>query len=304
MNFSKGALRRYKIIDGILRNPYRKYPSLEQILDGCNEKLSADFSLETISKDLKHMRSPFPDGFDAPIKYCHYNRGYHYTDPDYSFTGISLRPQELDAIQEALDVIRAFGGARISENFNHALEKLLSTTLENEAGQEALIHFSYTQKLPGVSQYKHHIIHPFLIKEFENRWYVIGYSEQHDSMRTFGLDQITGPVLLRRKYLQTDKEVRKSFLCDVYGVYPVPEAVKEKITIAVGSNLTYYFEGYPLHETQVIQKHHAGDSTITFELIPSVELARFFLSHGRHLTVIKPAWFKTFIQNLRYDKNS
>ncbi|MFN5845947.1 MAG: helix-turn-helix transcriptional regulator [Flavobacteriia bacterium] len=326
MNYSKGALLRYRVIDEILKNPYRKYPTLEEILDICNEKLSSDFALETISKDIKNMRYAFPIGFDAPIKYCGTNKGYYYTDPNYSFTGVSLRPQEQDAIEEALDIIRALGGSRISENFNHAVEKLLSATMESEQVRESklqvlqlmtlpvsrgfesfdllykackeripvsFIHYSYKKR-----KYKHIILHPFLVKEFENRWYVIGYSENHGSIRTFGFDRITAPVLLRKKYIQADLQERHSYLNDVYGVFPIPDAVKEKVVIDVSQLGTHYFLAYPLHESQVIEKKDFGNSVITFELIPSVELARYILSQGAHVSIIEPKWFKTFTQKL------
>lgn len=326
MNFSKGALKRYKIIDGLIKNPYRKYPTLDQILDKCNEILDADFSLETISKDLRHMRGSFPDGFEAPIKYCHTNKGYYYTDPDYSFSGVSLRPQELDAIEEAVEIIRALGGSRISDNFNHAVEKLLSASLEKEQSEAgrlpvlqlmtppisrgfehfdlfykackeripvSFIHFSYKKRA-----YKHIILHPFLVKEFENRWYVIGFSENHDSIRTFGLDRISEPFIIRKKFIKPDLTQTKAYLNDVYGVFPVPEAKKETIEIHVSELGTHYLQAYPLHTSQRIEKYNEGTSLITFELIPSIELARYFLSQGRHVTILQPTWFSKFTQDL------
>jgi predicted DNA-binding transcriptional regulator YafY len=326
MNFSKGALLRYKVIDGLLRNRYRKYPTLGEIVEECNEKLSANFSRETISKDIRHMRYPFPEGFDAPIIFCHYNKGYTYTDPNYSFTGVSLRPQELDAVEEAVEIIRALGGSRISNNFNHAVEKLLSATLESEQGVEgrlpvlqlmtpptsrgfehfdlfykackertpvSFIHFSYKKRL-----FNHITIHPFLIKEFENRWYMIGYSETHGTVRTFGMDRISEPLLLKKKFHKLDNLEIHTYLNDVYGVFPVPGAKKEMIEIHVSELGTHYLQAYPLHASQRIEKNNQGTSRITFELIPSVELARYFLSQGRHVTILQPKWFKKFTQEL------
>ena len=93
MNLSKSAFRRYKVIDGLLRNPMRKYPNMNEIIDACLDKLDFLPSKETIQKDLANMRLPYPDGFDAPIRYCHINRGYEYTDPNYSLSGVSLRQE-------------------------------------------------------------------------------------------------------------------------------------------------------------------------------------------------------------------
>ena len=326
MNFSKGALKRYIVIDRVLRNPYRKYPSLDDIREQCNEKLTADFSLETISKDVKNMRGPFPEGFDAPIKYCYFNKGYHYTDPDYSFSGVSLRPQELEAIEDAVELIRSIGGSRISHKFSNAVEKLLSAAIENKplegkrrpvlqtmnppvsrgfeyfdlfyrAAKEhipvSLIHYSYKKR-----KFNHSIVHPFLIKEFENRWYVIGYSEAHESIRTFGLDRVSEPFLLKRKFRHVDALEQDTYLNEVYGVFPIPEAKKQQVRIHVSQLSTHYFQAYPLHESQMIEKESDGTSYVTFELVPSVELASYFLSQGRHIKIVEPEWFKKFTQDL------
>ncbi|MEY4604356.1 MAG: hypothetical protein RIT43_1648 [Bacteroidota bacterium] len=103
---------------------------------------------------------------------------------------------------------------------------------------------------------------------------------------------------MNKKFIPTDREKRKAYQQDVYGVFPIPEAKKETIKIHVSQLGTHYFQAYPLHESQRIQKENYGTSFITYEVIPSVELARYFLSQGYHVEVIKPKWFKTFIQEL------
>lgn len=327
MNLSRSAFRRYKVIDSLLRNPMRKYPGMEEIIQACVEKLDFQPSPETIQKDLANMRLPYPDGFDAPIRYNRLQKGYEYLDPDYSLLGVSLRREELEAIQEAVQLIQSIGGSRISVHFTHAIEKLLSATMEIEQKKEdqvpilqmmtpppsrgfenfdlffkackdnvpvSFIHFSYKKR-----HYKHLILHPFLIKEFENRWYIIGFSEYHHEVRTFGLDRITNPLLIGKKYIPTDKEKRKEYQHDVYGVFPIPGAKREKVKINVSQLGTHYFQAYPLHVSQRIQKENFGTSIITYDVIPSVELARYFLSQGHHLEVKKPKWFKKFTAELK-----
>jgi predicted DNA-binding transcriptional regulator YafY len=326
MNLSKSAFRRYKVIDGLLRNNLRRYPTMEDIIDACIEKLDFEPSPETIQKDIANMRLPAPDGFDAPIHYNRQHKGYEYLDPGYSLSGISLRKEELEAIHEAVELIQSIGGSRISENFTHAVEKLLSATLEIDqnkgerlpvlqmmnpptsrgfeyfdlfykASKEkvpvSFIHYSYKKR-----RFQHILLHPFLIKEFENRWYVIGHSENHDAIRTFGLDRISTPELIDKLYISTDRETRRTYHNDVYGVFPIPGAKKEKVIVHVSGLGTHYFQAYPLHESQVIKKKNRGDSFISFELIPSVELARHFLAQGYHLNIEKPKWFKRFTQQL------
>lgn len=138
----------------------------------------------------------------------------------------------------------------------------------------------------------------FLIKEFDNRWYIIGYSELHKNVRTFGLDRISEPLLLKRTFVNTDIDKVQEYLHDVYGVFPIPRSKKEQIEILVSQLGTHYFQAYPLHQSQKIIKNNDGSSIITFEMIPSVELARFCLSQGRHVKILKPSWFNLFTKEL------
>ena len=326
MNLSKSAFRRYKVIDSVLRNSMKRYPKMDEFIEACHAKLDFYPSEETIQKDMANMRLPYPDGFDAPIRYNRAQKGYEYTDPEYSLIGVSLRQEEIDAISEAIDVIRYIGGTRMSDKFNHAVEKILSSTLERANANEdvvpviqtmippvsrgfehieliykacrehipiSFIHFSYKKRT-----FNHILLHPFLIKEFENRWYVIGYSEQHDAIRTFGLDRVTEPLLIKRKYHYSNPQLINAYLNDVYGVFPIPAAKKELIKIHVSQLGTHYFQAYPLHISQTIIKESMGTSFITFEVIASVELARYFLSQGRHVKIVKPKWFREFTENL------
>lgn len=325
MKLGKSAFRRYKVIDGALRNTMRPYPTMDDIIEACSDKLDYRPSKETIQKDIANMKSPHPDGFDAPIQFNRTHLGYEYTDINYSFSGISIRPEDLDTLNEAVEVIRAIGGSRISEKFNHAVTKLFSAALEerqlekrqtilqtmrppvsrgfeyfdlfykacSERMPVSFIHFSYKKRT-----FSSIIVHPFLIKEFENRWYIIGYSETHQSVRTFGLDRVSEPLLLKSPFIETDVETVHDYLHQVYGVFPIPGAQLEQIEIEVSELGTHYLQAYPLHESQVIHKESAGTSLITYQLIPSIELCRYFLSQGYHVEIVRPKWLKKFTQDL------
>lgn len=326
MNLSKSAFRRYKIIDGLLRNPMKRFPTKTEIIEACYDKLDYRPSPFTIQKDLENMRLPYPDGFEAPVEYCQRNKGYQYTDPNYKLSGVALNEDEIETISEAVDLIRLIGGSRMSNQFNHAVEKLLSATIESrhsvqnkrpilqtmvappsrgfeyfdlfyEACKErvpvSILHFSYIKR-----QFKQSILHPFLIKEFDNRWYVIGFSESHNAVRTFGLDRISHPLKIKKNFITTNLAEMDYYLKDIYGVYPLPNAKKEKIKIEVDEIGTHYFQAYPLHESQEIKKDEYGTSEITFDLIPSFELARYFISLGSQVQILSPKLFVKFTKEL------
>jgi predicted DNA-binding transcriptional regulator YafY len=309
------AIGRYQIIDYLISK--NNYPSMQDIIKKCTLDLEQTPSPETIQKDIAVMKMDFPKGFNAPIEYHLKMKGYMYTEPGYRINKSLLRMEDLKAIYEAADMMRFMGGSGMAEGFSHAAERILSFSLESTLTKEAypilqtmkppasrgfehfklffaackdkfpvsLIHFSYRKRV-----FSHRIIHPFLIKEFENRWYVIGYSESHGEVRTFGMDRIFEPVTLAKKYIHSPNDEKEKYLNQVYGVYPIPKKKLTKVTIEVSSLATHYFQAYPLHASQQIKKQNDGSSLISFELIPTVELLRYFHNQGKEIRIKSPAW--------------
>ena len=328
MPINKNAFKRYKVIDMLLRNNMRRFPTLEELTEMCKEKLDLRrLSTETIRKDIEHMREPQPSGFDAPISYNKIKRGYEYLDADFVFGGVSLNDSDVGAIKESIDLIRSIGGSRVSEKFNNAMEKILSTILEEFPDGTNKLSFLQTMTPPKSRGFEHfdlfynacrsktpvsfvhynynkrcfkaNTIHPFLIKEFENKWYIIGYSEKHRTRRTFGMDRIFSPFLLKKSFITVDKAIKQSEASDLYGVFPILNQKKQRIKIRINDLITNYFEAYPIHESQKIEKEPDGFSIVTFQLVPTMELTRLFLSHGKTLEIVQPLWLKEYTDNLK-----
>lgn len=310
---------RYQIIDNLISK--KNYPTIKDIIKVCTVELKQTPKPDTIQKDIAVMKMDFPKGFNAPIEYDFQMKGYMYTDPGFRINKSPLREEDLEAIFEAADVMRFMGGSGIAEGFSHAAERILSFSLESTLSKEAfpilqtmkpppsrgfehfklffsackyknpvsLIHFSYRKRV-----FSHRIIHPFLIKEFENRWYVIGYSETHREVRTYGLDRIFEPVALAKKYIQSPKAEIEKYLNQVYGVYPIPKKGLEEVKIRVSSLATHYFQAYPLHETQKIVKYNNGSSLISFHLVPTFELLRYFKTQGKEIRIQSPSWLSKY----------
>jgi predicted DNA-binding transcriptional regulator YafY len=324
MSIKNTAYRRYKIIDSMLTNRMRRYPSMDEIREVCFDQLDKYPSVETIQKDIRNMKEEAPDGFEAPIKFNRPKGGYEYTDPNFSINKTGLNDQDINSIKEAIDLLQSIGGSRVSGKFSHAMEKVLSSYREKfpktdykrqiiqadtpppSRGFEhfdllftacrdqiptSIVHYSYRKR-----KFKAITIHPILLKEFDNKWYVVGYSELHKGMRTFGFDRIYEPHLLYKSFIDVVKEEKDSYMNDVYGVYPLNNEAKQKVIIFAKPLATNYLQAYPIHESQHVQKHDNGSSTITFDLIPSMELIRLFMSYGSEIRVEEPSWIINYIE--------
>ena len=325
MAISRSAYKRYRLIDSLLRNIYKPYPTLLDIQRECSYKLSVLPSLETLQKDISNMKKS--EEFDAPIAFCRSNLGYYYTNPNYSINSIPLTENDISSIKEALELIKNLGGAnRVNERFSDAIQKILATYQEEFPDSDTKRKIILTDYVEGAKGYNNFnslfkacknqnpisfshysynyrefkviIVHPILLKEFENRWYLVGYSEAHKSIRTFGLDRIYEPLNLKRKYINcNDKEV-DSYCNEIYGVYPIENQPKQKITFLTSIKITNYFEAYPIHASQKYEKNQSGSSFFTIEVVPSIELIRLFRSYGKNLEVINPEWLRVQTKSL------
>lgn len=331
MPINKNAYRRFAVIDAALTNKMRPYPNMEDLRAACMEKLDLDsVAIDTIQKDIKEMKKPPPDGFNAPIYYNRFHRGYEYTDPNFSIHKTGLNSDDLIALEEITDLLQIIGGSRLSNNFSHAVEKVKSTYKEalSDASKEVIsrqaiqtelapkirgfeyfdtfykaikdrfpvsfIHYSYTKR-----EFKSIILHPVFLKEFDKFWYVVGFSETHQGLRTFGLDRIYDPLILIRSFMNPPAGESENYLDDVYGVYPIKGKKKQEVSFYAEALITNYIEARPIHNSQKIKKYAHGDASISLDVIPSYELVMLLRSYGSQIGWIEPEWLSDMVYEIQ-----
>jgi len=317
MPVNKEAYIRYKIIDTCL-STNKSYPSMNDLIRKCEHELGKKFTVSTIQKDIKAMKEDEALGFMAPIKFSKSNNGYYYSDENYTIKKIQLNDNEIDSLIAAVDLLATFNGDRVSSTFGLAIDKVLTSIKEKyektsdkrtiiqtenppkQRGWEhfdnffkatkeripvSFIHYNYKKR-----DFNSIVLHPYLLKEFQNRWYIIGYSENHKAIRYFGIDRIMEPLLLNKEFvLQPDFNAEKHFE-NIYGVYALSKKV-EKIEFEVKTMLGNYLQSQPIHESQKIEAYYKyGSLKLSLQLIPSQELLNFFLMMGNQLVLKSPKW--------------
>jgi predicted DNA-binding transcriptional regulator YafY len=325
---NKDALKRYKLINLLLINKYKSYPTMDRIIEFCQEKLGVELHVSTIQKDIKAMKEDEGLGYFAPIKFHRGHLGYYYTDPNYSIDNIALQEKDIESIKASIDLLSAYTGSRVSENFAHALNKVLASVKESfpeenskrkiiqtdhapqhigfehfetllHAAKEKIpicfVHYSYSNR-----DFKSVIVHPIMLKEFNNSWYLLGYSENHKSLRTFGFDRIYEPKLLKLAYKETDEKITTNYFKHIYGVYPIKNQKLQEIRFWVDPTLADYINAHPIHESQIKEHEMSHGHTIfKVKLIPSQELINLFQSYGEQLIVLSPIWIQDKINTQR-----
>ena len=343
---SEAALR-YAIIDRCLTNPFKPYPTMEVLKWEIERELKTSVSTATIQKDIAQMKKGEEDGgYGAPIKFKRSKQGYYYDFerfPDFTIRSLGLNEKEIEAIELAAGVLQHFKGIKVNDSYNHAIDKLLSAVDIKKTDKEAhlanaiqpeettymrgmehfesivssirkkiplsFIHYSYTKKL-----FKAIIIHPYLMKESNKRWYLVGYSEEHEAVRYFGLDRIYDPVLIDKAFQENKNADLRRLFDNKIGLSTiskkVPE-VPEQIVLRVSRNMANYIKSMPLHKSQTHEEANGyGDLFVQLQLVPTYELLSLILSYGKDMELLQPAWLRKEIEGVldrsvfKYKKSS
>jgi predicted DNA-binding transcriptional regulator YafY len=133
------------------------------------------------------------------------------------------------------------------------------------------------------------IFHPYLLKEYRNRWFLIGRRGDSDSITNFALDRIKGIKNSGKDYLPNDLIDTENYFNHLIGVTKPNEEEIQSIEIKVSAKQVPYVRTKPIHHSQeIIREYKNGDVVIKLFLICNYELRSVLLSFGDDLEVRKP----------------
>ncbi|MGB0165362.1 MAG: helix-turn-helix transcriptional regulator [Luteibaculum sp.] len=310
----KNAQIRYRIIDKKIRNPYKPYPSKEDLRLACEEDLfgSEDgdrISISTIEKDLKYMK----DEYEAPIYFDRFHGGYAYSDDSFSLEKIPLTEDDVSALRFAAASLLSFKDIPIFRRFELAISKIFEeVSVEKGLDDEHLIWFERSEaglrgekflsqiltalkeKLSldisyrswSSKQLKNYRLFPLLLREFDQIWYLIAYSVTHEQIRTFELGRINELSTVNEA---SDHVLRdfdpKEYFDHAFGITVLNGERPEKIKLLLKGWLVNYLQERPLHKTQKIQQV-GNELSLEMEVFVSPELKSKLLSFGSNVKIL------------------
>ncbi|MGB0368524.1 MAG: helix-turn-helix transcriptional regulator [Flavobacteriales bacterium] len=319
MPANKYALLRYRIIDDCLTNKGRKFPTKEDLQYACEQALYGSsgerVSISTIEKDMWAMKNEGELGYYAPIAYSKLEKGYYYTQEDFTIKEISLNEEDKDAIRFAANTLYQFKDLAIFDQFGSAIQKIMdrlsiSPEMQDEAvdrfvqfentpmakGTEHLpvfleaikecreIRFRYTSFLDETESER--LLHPYLLKEYRNRWYVIGKDADAGKIKTFGLDRISDLSVRDGVFVPDPKFDSETLFKYSFGI--TAGGTPEHIVLKFAPQEGRYVKAQPLHPTQKITEENEDGLTVQLKVIPSYELKAAIRSFGDKVELVSP----------------
>ena len=156
-----------------------------------------------------------------------------------------------------------------------------------------LTYQSYRNKEPYTFE-----AHPYCLKMFKQRWYLLAKTPKYDYPTIYSLDRIVDI-----EELDIKAEIPKDFKADEYfsqfygivtGVDGTPEEVKLKV-LAMRAN---YFRDLPLHHSQEEIKRTDEYSVFKYFIVPTPDFEEEILSHGDTVVVMKPKWLADEVKDI------
>lgn len=318
---NKNAFTRYKYLDDLLSDKHHLY-DIHDLTRKCNEKLCEsgfpEVTQRCIEKDLNYLEyEPISAEFHRGI--YEGKRFIKYADPTFSIFKKKMTDEESNLVLEVLNTIGQFDGL---DNFEWLRDLKLGLGLKERS---KIISFSNNPFLQNsnllgvlfdnisnqvVIEVEYHtfydsnkrkiIFHPYLLKQYNERWYLIGSADNTGKILNFPLDRIDNITPQPGKVLIPCKEDLSERFDDIVGVSLYEDRELEHIVFWVSNESKDYVLTKPIHGSQKLIKNDELENLknkysqfeegifLSIDCIPNYELIRLLSSFGKEVMVISP----------------
>lgn len=319
MATNKNARLRYEALDKCLSNFSRKY-YIEDLQKACCDYLTKELSIDTsVSKrqvyaDLKEMElSP---SMQAPIVAYQDGQRKYYRYSQEGFSIVDLTDDELMGLEATVNMLASFRGMPQFDWMTDIIRKLKKKYKVSE-NQRTILSFDSNVDLRGIDRFKELFnyiiheqpikvtyepfgktsfeaeIHPYYLKQYNNRWFILGFNPEYKDISVFALDRIKNIDSLSVDFIpDTLIEDPLDYFFDVIGTTIPNNGKVEEVVLKFSPKRFQYVSAKPIHHTQ---KTDDLNQIVTIKVIPNKELEAIILGFGKDVEVLEPEHLRTEI---------
>lgn len=323
MATNKNAQLRYQILDRCFSDFTHRY-TIDDLIDKINERLEdlygTQIGVRQVRDDIKYMRDRV--AYNAPIKAypldgkrCY----YRYTEPDFSIFKNELSVEDVNNLRSTIEMLKRYRGIPA----NAWLEEVISN-LEYRFGvkpnAENVISFEQNERLKGLEHLSglidatvhhetleidyrpyngkeyHDTLYPYYLKEYNSRWFLLGFCVETNRIENMALDRILKFSVSCKPFKENKTIDFSTYFDDVIGVTIPSEEVKvETIQLRFSDQRFPYVKSKPIHRSQEIIDDK--QNIIQIKVRPNRELNQVVFSFLPDIEVLSPAWYRQEVEN-------
>lgn len=272
-------------------------------------------SRRTILRDVEFMRY----SFSAPLEYCPKNRGYYYTEAEYSLGLLKLTEGELLALFLGHNLLTQCKGTPYEQSVISAMEKVcyslqgtvsidaaqlsdfISFDLEPLRGDEKRISLHFSDIGKAIKEKRtiemvHYSIardicqkrrvDPYQIRFYRGVWYLVGFCHFRKKIRIFALDRIRSVLLTKEIYKWPEGFDLEKYLNDSFEMFRGSEI--QHIIIWFSPRQSRWIREKSWHPSQEIKENSDGSLILSMNTSGLQQVKRWVLSFGSDAKVLAP----------------
>lgn len=304
---TRPQLYRFSYIDKMIK--IGRYPNSR----GLAEDLGV--SRRTILRDVEFMR----DSLCAPLEYCPKNRGYYYTEAEYSLGLLKFTEGELLALFLGHNLLTQCKGTPYEQPVISAFNKIccylqetvnidfgrlsdfISFDLEPLRGEEKRVasHFASIgeaieqKRTIEIAHYsiardtcQERLVDPYQIRFYRGVWYLIGFCHLRKAIRIFALDRIQALQTTKNKFSMVEEFSSAKYFSDAFQMFKGPDLHQVKIWFS--PNQARWIKEKLWHPTQKITENVDGSLVLSMNTSGLSQVKRWVLSFGADAKVLAP----------------
>ena len=323
MPLNKNAMARYHRLDACLKDRNRRY-YIEDLIRECSDAIRTSGDTEaTVSRsqvfaDIKHLMEEYP----GKITKTRGERGrvyYRYADPDFSINNRPLSVDEVKMIRDTIKMLGRFKGlphfdkledaAKRFEEFGLTSGNFDCVGFESNEDLVGLDHFDGLFKAivgrqvlkirysPSFGKEEDRIFHPYYLKQYNCRWFLLGFDVKAQSIRNFALDRIKEfSVMDDIEYIPYSAGGFEEYFKDVVGVTVIENEPVQDIEFLVYDEKTYnYLLTKPFHSSLSLMKEYGSPedpARMKVTVRPNFELEAVLLRYADNIRIVSPEPFR------------
>ncbi len=257
--------------------------------------------------DRLWMRSPMGDGNPIPPRtFYHYRRAieenfhidilcnrcgeYYINQNDENNPLLTNWLLDSYAVNSAMKDSNISGDRVLVEDVPSAREYL--PVVLDAIGNSEKIKFSYAGF--NRSRIEEDIVfHPYFVKRYKQRWYMVGLRDRNSDIRTYALDRVRAMKPINETFKMPENMDPATFFDNIVGI-TVSKAPVRIVKIRTTPQQAKYFRALPIHSSQQ-EEIHDNYSIFTYHLKLNYELVHELLGYGSQVTVLAPKELKAMV---------
>jgi predicted DNA-binding transcriptional regulator YafY len=293
MSYSVKIKRYLLILNYLIDN---KKSTFEKI-----HKYIHSFDLEISQRTLQRDLSDLKNEFGIEIVFDKVGNCY------------SINYDESANIDEILRLLKISNSAQVMiETINegkNTLKYLALDSSENLTGIELMEPLITALKTRQVITFNHFnfqteetkliTLHPYLLKEYQNRWFLYGYNVDTKIFFLYGIERIsnlvlTGNYFVREAGYDSKKEFDKIIgvtLRSFEGDYPVQDFV-----LSMTEEQGRYFKTLPWHPNHIVLVDNKDEFRVKLHILPNYEFMQMLYKYCDKVTVLEPQWLRDWLK--------